>query len=516
MKLIRVWLIAQFVVFLHLASLIRSLTDPSNRYDYIWGRHQSIALVVLLLVAGGGAALAALALRSMAQRLSRPALGRSLDACFLLLLFSGILAAVPTFAIMDHRTATELLWLLAMAYAGYYVARPTPRVLALARNACLIFSPAAFILAVQVLYWPTWQQPPTRHAQMRVALGQRAPVFLFVFDEWSCQRSMAGREFLPFFANIRRLAQRSVVVTHALSPYHYTRQSVPMLLYTTDLKFGQEGAVGYFDHNGRELLSTDATSLFERGKREGYNTYMLGWGLPFERILGSQVDYCHSYHVYPEGDTICAEMGYMVCRALRYWSDPISQRLWRTLPHRQMAEFRFRTNKAMQAEMLDILRTCPMNSFAVFHLPIPHDPFIWDEKGNYRGLRGSGPLPVGYQRNLKYLDFYVGEIMRTLEDAGKLKPALLILTSDHSFRAEEEPDIRAEPEWIRSVPLIIKLPNQESGRIIDQQFCTRELLPLLQAVWSGEQDDSRLLRVVEETVGRKRPLDHEKPEEGPE
>jgi hypothetical protein len=44
--------------------------------------------------------------------------------------------------------------------------------------------------------------------------------------------------------------------------------------------------------------------------------------------------------------------------------------------------------------------------------------------------------------------------------------------------------------------LIIKLPGGKTGRVIEKEFCTNRLQPLLEAVFAGEQDIESLLKLL--------------------
>jgi membrane-anchored protein YejM (alkaline phosphatase superfamily) len=121
----------------------------------------------------------------------------------------------------------------------------------------------------------------------------------------------------------------------------------------------------------------------------------------------------------------------------------------------------------------------------MIHWPLPHGPFVLNEDGTYRGpfkrsrLEGT---PADYQRHLAFLDLVLGEAVAELDSAGLLDRALVIVTSDHSWKVEPDSSLRAAPGARTWVPLIVKLPHQTAGHRVPERFCLGQLGPLLQRV----------------------------------
>lgn len=503
MSFIKKYLVALFVVFLHFAGAVRYLTLKSNRYYFLWDRHHAVALLADLFLISLAFALLALGGAWLARRFRLRWLERLLGHMLLVALLSGLLAAFPSFSRYNHPTLTKTIWLGAMAVIGYSLAHPRSRLVRYAANFCLLFSPVTFIVSAQVLSWQSWHDPPRTDFAVRNAAGPRAPVFLFVFDEWSRARSMTGGEFRSFFKNVRRLCEQAIVFREARSPGDDTEYSLPRLIYQCDSSFVVRDGQTYWKEQDKEVLTRNVPSLFQLAREQGYNAYMVGWFLPYRRILGDQVDYCRVYRGYRQGDGVPAEMVCALFRSMRFWTDPVSQRVWKLLYPRARAEHFRRVNTRIRQEMLDILNDCPTNTFALFHVPLPHDPYIWDADGAYRGPSKEAPS-VGYERNLKYLDVYIGQVLEQLRATGKFDDALIIITSDHSWRKDSEPTMREGQQWQRKVPLIIKLPGQRSGCVIEEEFCTNRLKPLFEAVFAGERDTRRLLDLVRHTLAANR------------
>lgn len=495
MDILKTYLVALFVVFLHFAGQLRFLSSRWNRCMFLWDRHHAIArildlfLIALLfaLLAQGGARLA--------RRRGLPGLRRVLGHLFLITVVSGLLAAFPTFSQQNHPTLTKLIWLGAMGAIGFSLARPQSRLVHHTFNFCLLFSPAAFIVSVQMLAWTPWQDPPKRDFAVRSAPCPKSPVFLFVFDAWSRPRSMASGQFRPLFKNVRKMGEQSVVFLNSLSPAESTDWSIPRLIHQTDLDLVPGDGQMLWKDREKTVPTSELPSLFQLGRDHGYNGYVLGWYLPYSRLLGGQVDYCHVCRIDFEGESIPSEMGHALIRNLMFWTDPVSKRIAKPVLEKWRLAYRRRQAIRLRREILDVLRDCPTNSFALFHLMLPHHPFMWNEDGSYREPTVE-PEPDGYERNLKCMDHYVGRVVTQLRAAGKFDDALIILTGDHSWRKDPEPSMRQGDDWQRKVPLIIKLPGQKVGAVIEDPLCTNDLKPFFEAVFAGERDPQRLLQLL--------------------
>jgi len=148
-----------------------------------------------------------------------------------------------------------------------------------------------------------------------------------------------------------------------------------------------------------------------------------------------------------------------------------------------------------------LIDNTPPNSLAFIHLKLPHWPFVFKEDGTYFGHSGTnalGPVDLeGYRRNLQFLDLVVSRITSRLRTAGKFDQTLLILTSDHGLTL---PPQHQDPDMTR-VPLIVKLPGQERGYIVDTPVTNNQLGPLIEQVLRGEVDEQGWLRSIESSRG---------------
>jgi hypothetical protein len=518
-RLLTKYLVAVLVVFLHYTPQIMVWMSEDERYCDGWGPTQllGIAAGTLLLAA------AALALDAMIERSGSGLLKRLFQHAFLLALVSGVLAACFSFLKERPQTA-DLLWAVALAaVAGSFFWKRSPLV-RWAKTACLIFSPLPLVLLGQMSAWHWWSESPDPLPQARPSDTRGTPVFLFVFDEWSWLRSSDDGQWLPGFVHARELAEQSVVFTKAVSPDRDTMQSLPRFLFQNErtlricaggLRFeGEEGDRSNLPRSGPpgawhklDQSPFSAPSLFVPARECGYTSYVLGWYHPYHSILDGQVDCCRSYSYGAEEPGWWKQAALVLLENARYWTDPLSRRFGPgLLDRRDSANWRG-LGLRYRDDMLKVLADCPAKSVAVFHVPLPHSPYVFNADGSYCGPNPDPYDTAGYLRQLQYVDGLVGQIVATLRAAGKFDESLVVLTSDHGWRFDGEQRFRQVADWDRRVPLMVKLPGQRTGCVMDDDICTNRLLPLLEAAFHGEATTGELLQVLEDCTGPGRNAD---------
>jgi len=493
---------ALFAGFLIFGRQIASWTHEGNRYFSEWRHEDTLALFADVLVLAALLLAAELIVARLGERLRRA--GRPF---FVLIFVFGLLAAIPWELLSPGGHAgliARWAWLVAALAAALAWLRPQLRLPRLAANLCLLFSPVVAVVFLQMLAWHDWgsEQSP----RFLTGPASRAtPVFLFVFDEWSFQRSTQGGEFRADLPNLRALAAQSMFFRAARSPGHDTEISLPRTLYQTTDEFFTEGVHAGWKHGVGTTPSEVAPSVFARARAHGYRTSMLGFYLPYHRILGNQAEFCRSYRLDPGGRTFAGKMLQAALRNLRYAPDPVSLAV---APHVFAATFSqhwYQLNRNIQDDADSILTDAAPNTLGVFHWPLPHAPFVFNPDGSYAGPfpatddyaegynRGT---PGEYQRQLRYLDAVVGHLMRTLRAAHKFDDALLILTSDHSWRREPDSSLARASARARWVPLLVKLPHQTAGAAVDQEFSTVGLMPLLELAFEGRATEAEARRAL--------------------
>ncbi len=499
MKFLKTYVVASFVVFLHFAGQVRTWTSSWNRFYLLWERSHGAVIIadtlLLGLVVAALARLVALAVRRLGVWWVR----RLAEHLLPLALFSGVMATFPAFSLVNHPNLARLIWLVAAAALGFSVAHRASRLPQYSYNTCLLFSPVMVILVVQMMSWPGWPQESRRPEGSPAVESGAPPVVLLVFDEWSYARSVSDGEFRPHFKHLRALSHEAVVFHNALSPGPETLASLPRLLHQRECRLIKGRGRLFIEQGGERLPAPEAPSLFQQARERGYTGYFVGWFLPYTQLLGGQADHLSPYRGVPRGHSVVGEAAHTIYRSMGRWTDPASQRLFGILRDRLRPKFFKNLGQAMREETLGLVERLGPNSFAMFHLLWPHEPFIWNSDGTYRGPH-DGNLPAGYERNLACLDAYVGQLVARMKQRQIFDSALLMITSDHAWREEPEPRFRPGQDWRQRVPLLIKLPRQTRHVAISEPFRTDRLGPLFRAVFAGQAETEPLLELLRQQV----------------
>ena len=484
---------------------IRVFTDNWNRFLEYWQFVDSLGIVLGILL------LAVLLI--VAQRILSAFrwlwLDKFVQHLFLLALGTGLITSLLTY--VDYKA--ELLNLLLVAVVAYSWARPQSRIVRRAAAFALVLSPLVIISFYELLRFPEWSAPLDKLPESRQASTNNAtPVFLFIFDEWSYARATTNGQFLPEFPNLRRLSGQSFVFRDAYSPASRTHQSIPRMLFQSDFESVEIGRDKMFVENNGKWTPTDKTpSLFLRAREKNYQTYIFGFYLPYRKMLGDQVDICRGYPGEPKADKLPANVLTRGLGNIKFWMNPLARKIARVLNHLSVpnskvaySRFWFNLSHNLRDDTFAAIDRAPNNSFVFMHMSIPHSPFIFNANGSYRGPYKAGRMSgniADYHRSLRYLDKLIGEFMDRLKAVRKFDDALVILTSDHSWRMDYTRDgVLSEGDEVCHVPLIIKCPQQKIPRDVAQTFSLIQLGPIIDSAFSGKGDDASVLNLLRQNV----------------
>ena len=151
------------------------------------------------------------------------------------------------------------------------------------------------------------------------------------------------------------------------------------------------------------------------------------------------------------------------------------------------------------------------------HLNLPHVPWRYLPSGQKYLPAGAPVIPPGmddpqvpedgwlYTQGLKrhllqvgYADRVLGRIMGGLRGVGLYDRALIVVTADHGFRAGalRREVTEANFEELMEVPLFVKRPGQQEGRVVGHVVQTIDIVPTIAATLGAEppwEVDGRLL-----------------------
>lgn len=350
-------------------------------------------------------------------------------------------------------------------------------------------------------------QETKKTGNTEVLAAGKSPNIVFVFADQlrSFELGCYGGRHIQT-PNIDRLANEGVRLTHAISTYPICSPFRAMLL--TGL---------YPMHNGMicndHYLKPNVTSFAEACKASGYHTGYIGkWHIdghsrtnyiPPERWLGFEhwqvLECTHDYFKskYFEGDSNTPKYwdGYdaeaQTRSAQQYivehskqgpfalflsWGPPhdpyIAPKAY--MDRLKPADIEFRPN-VKERTLADALRTHPRFTLPESYKAIREKHQTWaDDDQNLRKAM------AGYLAATMALDDYIGDMVKTLDEAGILDNTIFVFTSDHGdclgshrFYGKDTPF-----EESVSIPFIVRYPTKiEPKSVSDAMFSPVDIMP---------------------------------------
>jgi len=370
------------VVTLLFARQIGSLLDEPNRFFLHWDLRDTAILFLTI-------ALLAILLSSLGAVLEAARWRRALrvwDHLFLLLLFSGLLAVQP---VMKPGTARMgLAWLLIPLVIGFSLGHPGSRLVWCGKALALSLSPLVAVLGAQMLLLESWG--PSSGPPVHFPRPPRAsyPVFIVVFDGLSFERMMRAGQVAREYRHLRDLVDRSFSFRNARSSGGYTYVSLPSIIHQADPAWPREEVMSKVTHpTGPWDRVRSSPSLFEIARRHDYNAGLIGFYLPYPKLLDGRLDFCLSRPYLPKGDGLVAKMALDCVRNLPYLTDPVSPALTRKanqVPAASVFHYRYAVQREVLDETLWVLGHAPANTLVLSHMPAPHAPFVFLTLSNCR------------------------------------------------------------------------------------------------------------------------------------
>ncbi|MBI3415028.1 MAG: sulfatase-like hydrolase/transferase [Verrucomicrobia bacterium] len=510
-------IVALVVALLTFAKQIAFWLIDENRYYYLWQANDALALVLDVILLAVLALGASEILRALKADLPR----KIFNHLFLIVFANGALTLFPA-RFLPHDDMTirlqagwVIIWLGVFSVTAYSFWKPRLQLVRRAANVCIVFSPLVPILFFQLLSTQPWSTPQESDPALRPTIPQsvqsaagKHPIFVFVFDEWSYRRSFKDGALVPELVNLRRLREESFDFQRTWSFSSRTLHSLPAMVFQNDQRLDIGKRAAFFEMDGKKTAAKNFPSIFKSAKEAGYVTAMQGFYLPYATMLGNQVDYCRTFAVFPRIEGLPGRMVEKLITNLDKLTDPFTDHVRRVLIARLHSERWFNINRWLRDESFRLLDESPRNTFAFFHWPLPHGPFVLNEDGSYHGPYPKGELLAGlrgtaedYHRHLIYMDRLIGEIVERLKASGKYDDAMIVVTGDHSWRSDPDEVVK---NWkadlrYRKVPLFIKFPGQKSAHVIDKTvYNNLALKPLIDFVLRGKVDEQSAAEAIKQ------------------
>jgi hypothetical protein len=318
----------------------------------------------------------------------------------------------------------------------------------------------------------------------RVATGPRQAttnVYIFMMDEWSYGRTFPDGRLIEPMPHLRELLSQATLYRNVRSAGTKTAFSVPRFLFQNNssfLKLPSE-EVEALCLSGR---SFPGPTLFSESPGDWFRV-AVGFWIDYRGMLATNVDFA----ITTQSDAADRTFWSQTVTLLKSQQDLLrdlglitKRRRPEILP---ALTWVFGTEQTHRLALETIDRVVEP-TFGYFHYCLPHYPYVW-EAGGKKNPMPKPPMKhtvASYRDNILYVDTVIGEVVTALHKAGKFDDALLVITSDHSWRYDPDhphgklhvEDVDPESE-LRRVPLIVKLPGQTAGRVVDDPVSTLEV-----------------------------------------
>jgi len=336
---------------------------------------------------------------------------------------------------------------------------------------------------------PTSMNQPAGASDPRDPAGRDQRIVWLLFDELSYDQTFEHRFeglTMPHFDEFR---SKSVVFSDLKPAGNATDLVIPSFFLgkpVSKIRSDLEGKPMLRLAGGTQWQAFDAhATLFSDAQRLGWRTGVVGWYNPYCRILTGTLDSC--FWRMGDGE----------------FRGPVSTQS--TLenaisPIREVARWLARKpgfTQQIHAEDLaaitqaatDLIRN-PNISFLFIHLPIPHQPGIYDRRTGTFGSSGT------YIDNLALSDRVLGELMKSVNATPLASKTTVIICSDHSWRLSIW---RAMPYWTKEDEaasrgrfdprpvLMIHFPGQEEAREVTAPFDSIRIHEIIEHLLRGQQ-----------------------------
>jgi hypothetical protein len=330
------------------------------------------------------------------------------------------------------------------------------------------------------------------------------PVFLLVFDEFSGLTIQNSEGFLDAsrYPSFGRFAENADYFPNALTVDNHTSIAVPSMLSGT---MRLEGSIGPLSSAG-EMGLAPGENLLELFQEWGAGVRAESTILPADLMDEKSTDL---YSVASDLATL-----YLHIVSHQDWIEGqigVIPSTWKGFGifYESTAELDKAVEKRSEDtgaffDWLDELALTPDDKqFNLLHVQYPHAPYVTTASGRLQTnaepflsrllikeefSAGQSLINVSYHNYLQQSSFagvMLGRYIDVLKESGLYDKSLIIVTSDHGVSFSAEGLSRREPltkdSWknIVSVPLFIKYPFQEKGRIDDSFVTILDIVPTI-------------------------------------
>jgi hypothetical protein len=334
-----------------------------------------------------------------------------------------------------------------------------------------------FVLAFMVFLLPIFfvraatvvgHVPPAPQLAGFLPQYKSAPrVVWIIFDEMDPRYAFERRAKDLQLPEFDRLKSESVYLGDMAQAEHDTDVAMPSLVFgehVSEIAFASRKKLwGSVEGSLQQVDLRFRPDVFSDARLAGFNTGIVGWFLPYCRLLAGELSACYTESMYGNSqNTLAARWETQV-----YGLTPLQSHL----QHVQRYSILLQQAEQMAAD--------PRIGLVLLHLPVPHGPGIYDRR--HQELMKFGIDDSNwYTDNLALADRTLGEIRKAMEKAGLWDSSALLVSSDHKLRAGGIPHSEGR------VPYFVKLAGKQPAVDYGMALNARITRPLIGAILAGK------------------------------
>ena len=350
------------------------------------------------------------------------------------------------------------------------------------RAVALAVSPVAIVtlmfivwLLLEVAAGPEWRL--AEPAPLKRTPPSLRRVVWVVFEEFDQRVAFEARPPGLSLPELDRLRRDSLYADGARPPAGATEVSMPALITGR-----QVVEVAPLSPNDLQLTFADSKTarwnaqpnVFTRARTLGYDTALIGWHLPYPRVLGASLGVADwrssAAHERVRGATLGEAL-------LNQWASLVPPVNLRRLSARRFEEL---GDLAVRAA------TDGRFGLVLLHLPVPQAPAIYEPaSGRLTSWNFSG-ADAGYLDNLVLVDRMLAHLRRGLERTRLDDRTWLVVTSSRWRGASKLDDGRVD----HRVPFLVRPPEGGRATHVDTAFNTLAAHDLVLAILRGSISDT--------------------------
>lgn len=311
---------------------------------------------------------------------------------------------------------------------------------------------------------PDW--PKSRTASfLPVAPGTPRVVWV-ILDEWDYRLTFLDRPKDLAMPAVDRLGKEVLFADHAVSPEWATQLSMPSFVdgrrVAAANPLGKDVYGMRYENSSSTIVWGSAPNVFSRARASGFNTAVVGWYMPYCKVLAPVLSSCWTFPMEMQSNTTGPTLVNKVVDEARSIFEtrtvsPFGQSL---VTQRRITNYRNIMEQA-RAAVLD-----KRLGLVLLHLPVPHSPHTYDRRTGTFTL-ANRPIS-GYIDSLALLDRTIADLRKTLEDAGMWDQTTIVFSADHPFRSALYYDGKMDVR----IPFLVKFAGQKEGAVYHKKFNT--------------------------------------------